>query len=126
MQNSKSGLQFCSRACKDKAQRIDGLKEIHNPSIDQIIPGMMIRYGKGKKTKGIIVKEIDTKNNLVLVGSSICGTLEHWDWISINQVKVVWSIGKSFDQAIAHIRQFDAAIRDQFARTLLPTKRSIH
>ncbi len=28
---SKSGLYFCSRSCKDKAQRIDGMKELHPP-----------------------------------------------------------------------------------------------
>jgi endogenous inhibitor of DNA gyrase (YacG/DUF329 family) len=27
--NSKSGVFFCSRKCKDKAQQIDGMKEIH-------------------------------------------------------------------------------------------------
>ena len=45
MQNSKSGLQFCSRACKDKAQRIDGLKEIH--------PG---HYGADKHATQIYVR----------------------------------------------------------------------
>lgn len=29
--NSKSGLYFCSRACKDKAQRIGGIKDIQPP-----------------------------------------------------------------------------------------------
>lgn len=33
---SKSGLYFCSRECKDKAQRIDGIKDLHLP-----------HYGKG-------------------------------------------------------------------------------
>lgn len=28
---SRSGLHFCSRACKDVAQRIDGLKDLHPP-----------------------------------------------------------------------------------------------
>lgn len=28
---SKSGLYFCSRKCKDEAQKIDGLKELHLP-----------------------------------------------------------------------------------------------
>jgi hypothetical protein len=32
----KTGLQFCCRACKDSAQRMDGLKELHLP-----------HYGKG-------------------------------------------------------------------------------
>jgi hypothetical protein len=26
--NSKSGLHFCTRACKDKSQKLDGIKEI--------------------------------------------------------------------------------------------------
>ena len=29
MNRSKSGLNFCSRECKDKAQRIGGIKAIH-------------------------------------------------------------------------------------------------
>lgn len=29
--NSKSGLLFCSRKCKDTAQRIEGIPEIHPP-----------------------------------------------------------------------------------------------
>lgn len=29
--NSKSGLQFCSRICKEKAQCLEGMQEIHPP-----------------------------------------------------------------------------------------------
>src|SRR5208282_827246 len=29
IRRSKSGFHFCSRACKDIAQRLDGIKEIH-------------------------------------------------------------------------------------------------
>jgi hypothetical protein len=31
LNNSKHGLHFCSRGCKDEAQRLDGLKELHLP-----------------------------------------------------------------------------------------------
>lgn len=29
LKNSKSGFHFCSRKCKDEAQRLEGIKEIH-------------------------------------------------------------------------------------------------
>ena len=35
MKNSKSGLYFCSRECKDQAQRIGGIKEIMPPHYGQ-------------------------------------------------------------------------------------------
>lgn len=35
--NSKSGIYFCSRSCKEIAQRLDGIKAIHPP-----------RYGKSE------------------------------------------------------------------------------
>jgi len=37
LRKSKHGLHFCSRACKDKAQRIDGIRAMHPP-----------HYGDGK------------------------------------------------------------------------------
>lgn len=43
LKKSKSGLFFCSRACKDSAQRLDGLKELHLP-----------HYGNGKSSYRII------------------------------------------------------------------------
>jgi hypothetical protein len=31
LRNSKKGLHFCSRSCKDRAQRLDGIQELHPP-----------------------------------------------------------------------------------------------
>jgi hypothetical protein len=33
---SKSGLHFCSRKCKDEAQRIGGIQEISRPITEQV------------------------------------------------------------------------------------------
>lgn len=39
LKNSKSGLYFCSRKCKDRAQCMEGLKSIHPSHYGDIITG---------------------------------------------------------------------------------------
>lgn len=88
--------------------RDDGLTEIHNPTIDKIEPGMMIRYGKNKD--GLIVAEINRDEGLVLIGDSIGGTAERWDWHPVSEVKVVWKIRNSFAEAMQLIGEFNGEI----------------
>lgn len=50
LRNSKSGLQFCSRVCKDTAQRIGGIKDIMPP-----------HYGTGKIRYDYRIKALSFK-----------------------------------------------------------------
>lgn len=44
MQNSKSGLYFCSRTCKDTAQKLGGIKEIQPPHYGVSLRGNSSTY----------------------------------------------------------------------------------
>lgn len=60
LKKSKSGLYFCTRKCKDKAQRLEGIKEIQPP-----------HYGTGKSSyREIAFRNFDSKCNK-------CGYDEH-------------------------------------------------
>jgi hypothetical protein len=43
LKNSKSGLQFCSRSCKEKAQKLGGIREIMPPHYGK---ASVIKYRK--------------------------------------------------------------------------------
>lgn len=45
IRGSKSGLMFCSRTCKDTAQRLEGLQEIQPP-----------HYGTGQQNKSFLIR----------------------------------------------------------------------
>lgn len=67
MKNSKSGLHFCSRECKDTAQQLDGLKEIH-PS----------HYGNGEgEYRKLAFRNLPHKCNL-------CGWNESEDILQVH------------------------------------------
>lgn len=69
IKNSKSGLYFCSKHCKDKAQRIGGCKEIQ-PS----------HYGKGLTTyRSIAFREYDAK-------CEICGYSNHLEILEVHHI----------------------------------------
>lgn len=65
LKNSKSGKYFCTRECKDKAQRLEGLPELHLP-----------HYGTGKSHYR--QRALNTKANVC----AICG-IDHWNGIKI-------------------------------------------
>lgn len=68
-ENSKSGLFFCTRLCKDTAQRLDGLKAIHpihfghGSNYREIAfrakPKQCERCGYNTNPAGIVVHHID-------------------------------------------------------------------
>ena len=95
-----------------KPRIVDDFFEIHNPTIDKIQEGMMVRYG-GKAMKGIIVAKIDIEKDQVLIGNSIGGTKEHWAWVPTNKINVVWSINKTFSEAMTEIDAFGKAIKEK-------------
>ena len=88
--------------------REDGNIEIQYPTVDRVKRGMMIRL---KDDTGIMIVEVDTANQKVLVWDNIGGTEEFKEWHSINDVKMVWDIG-GYEKAIHLIDQFDAEVKD--------------
>jgi 5-methylcytosine-specific restriction endonuclease McrA len=62
--NSKSGYLFCSRKCKDSAQRIDGIKEIMPP-----------HYGTGNGKHDYATKAKLYYGNIC----SVCGISNLWN-----------------------------------------------
>ena len=87
----------------DILKREDGLYEIHNPTIDVIVRGMMISTIGGR---GTIVESVDEKNFLVYCRDSIGGTKEAVLPIDISKVICVWSIG-TYEEAMNKIGQFN-------------------
>lgn len=75
--NSKSGLHFCSRGCKDKAQRLEGRKEIH-PS----------HYGTASNHKALLIRQRGKKCQQCglteWLGVPIPLTLDHIDGDAYN------------------------------------------
>lgn len=92
--NSKSGLFFCSRFCKDKAQRIGGIKEIQPPHYSdhlynyrdlafRSLPNECCRCGYKKQVAALVVHHIDrdrSNNNLsnLEILCANCHAIEHW------------------------------------------------
>jgi hypothetical protein len=72
---TKSGLFFCSKACKDEAQKIGGLEEIQ-PS----------HYGTGKLRSESYRKEYKRLNEVVRLTCSRCGYDEFECGIDIHHV----------------------------------------
>jgi 5-methylcytosine-specific restriction endonuclease McrA len=66
MRNSKSGLFFCTRKCKDEAQRIGGLKEI-----------MPSHYGTGQPYRAICWRH--HKKECVVCGENKIVAVHHYD-----------------------------------------------
>ena len=89
--NSKSGLYFCSRACKDQAQRIGGIPEIMPPHYGTALPDYSFartsacqRCGYDRHPEILHVHHIDrdrTNNdssNLVCLCPT-CHDEDHWN-----------------------------------------------
>lgn len=79
--------------------------EIHNPSIQQVHPGMMIRareeYG------AIIVQGVAVEQEKVLVRCFVGGTKEESRWIPIAHVYLVWWMSvNTYDEAMEKIADF--------------------
>lgn len=92
---AKTGLLFCSRECKDLAQRLDGLEELHLPHYGtgsgishyrviafRVHPKICVRCGWDKHPAGIVVHHIDrNRNNNVIENLEVlcanCHAIEH-------------------------------------------------
>ncbi len=94
-------------------RRSDGLMEILNPTIDRIEIGMMVRR---LNNSGIIIAKVDSDRSSVLIGDSLGGTAENWNWTPVEQIRVVWSTGKSFNEALELIYGFDAEVKNLLNR----------
>lgn len=91
---SKSGLHFCSRKCKDRAQALDGIKELHLSHYGsgiacyrdiafRVKDKKCERCGYDQNTAAIIVHHKDrNRNNNKIENLEVlccnCHAIEHW------------------------------------------------
>ena len=88
-------------------------RNIYNPSICQIEPGMMIRARLGNVDNwGQMVDAVDLARELVLVRHYIGGELEHSRWIPISDVLVVWKVARDVPEVEAILALFDKGVRE--------------
>lgn len=71
LNNSKSGLNFCSRNCKDKAQRIGGLEQIQPP-----------HYNKGNSVASYRTRTLREKPNMC----SLCGYADDIRMLDVDHI----------------------------------------
>lgn len=70
--------------------------EIHNPNINDVEIGNMIRIKEPRRREwGTIVIDVDFQQNAVLVRDNIGGTKEFEEWTHIDNVRCTWNIGGS-------------------------------
>jgi|SRR3989304_1895938 len=98
-------------------RRADGRAEIHNPPIDAVQRGMMVRTRSGE---GIIVTDVNPLTGEVSIHCSIGGTAERIITVPISEVAIVWSIG-TYEQAMARIAEFNGAVAEMLG-IKLPTR----
>jgi len=93
-----------------EVKRLGGGIEIHNPTIDHIERGMMMR-GRGEAENALLVLNVNPELNRVQALFSIGGTDEHKDWIDVKNIRMVWDIG-GYEKAMHLIDQFGSEVND--------------
>ena len=91
--------------------RADGYTEVTNPIILDIDIGNMIRVREpGREEWGNMVVDVNYRDNLVLVRTSMGGTMQRDEWAHIDSVHITWNIGGR-ERAEQRFREFqDAAL----------------
>lgn len=74
---------------------------IYYPHPQDLAPGMMVR-------PGIVIKEVDGER--ALVGHSIGGRRERWEWTHYSEIECAWMPFADFDEAMEMIDGFGRAV----------------